>query len=90
MVVSININEWVKVKLTDFGMSILKQRHDELNHSIHEIGGKGFGEFDPRLDEEGYRRFQMWSLIETFGPHMNQTMQSPFEDNIINISGWEK
>ncbi len=40
MEVKISMNDKVKVKLTDYGIMLLKKRHDELNKKIKENGGK--------------------------------------------------
>lgn len=77
-----NLNEIVKVKLTDHGHEILKQQHDELNVMIHARGGKGFGEYQPKVDADGYTTFQLWSLMETFGPYIGMCKDEPFNINI--------
>lgn len=61
---SLNINSTVKVKLTETGKQILKQEHE-----------KSFGVNSPKfpfiLNEDifGYSEFQLWDLMEKFGPH---------------------
>lgn len=82
-----NINYNVKVKLTDYGVSILKQRHYDLDQSIRAHGGKGLGEFKDRRDKEGYQTFQMWSLMETFGEYMSIGSPLVFETEIIIMKG---
>lgn len=83
----VNVNEMVKVKLTKFGISILKQQHDELDTFVKAQGGKGLGEFDLRLDEEGYYKTQLWMLMNNFGHAMEMTNENPFEMEIIVING---
>jgi len=50
----VNMNEWAKVKLTEYGERTLKQQHDELNERIRANGGIGLNEFELRLDDDGY------------------------------------
>jgi hypothetical protein len=83
----LNVNEYVKVKLNDLGISILKERHDELNKRIHANGGKGFGEFELKVDEEGYTKFPLWDLMNTFGHAMVIGFDVPFETDIIVTKG---
>lgn len=87
--VKFNFNDTIKVKLTEVGVSILKQQHDELNGYIQERGGKGLGPYEVKVDEEGYSSFQFWSLIETFGEHVGVTKEQPFQADIILCSAWE-
>jgi hypothetical protein len=49
---AININEWVKVKLTDYGWEVLWER----GHNIY-----------VKTDAEGYSKFQLWDLMNIFG-----------------------
>jgi hypothetical protein len=83
----VNINEHVKVKLTDFGVSILKEQHDELNRHILSSGGKGLDEFTLRLDEDGYYTTQMWMLMSRFGHVASATSKAPFDTEIIVTRG---
>lgn len=56
----INLNDWIKVKLTPYGQQIYYAHF--LNFHIT----------PPRLkiDDEGYTRFQLWSFIEMFGSYI--------------------
>lgn len=83
MEVKINLNDEVKVKLTDFGMQILKQRHDELNNMIKASGGRGT-EFVLRIDEDGYYKTQLHNLMYIFGEYTSIGAKGlPFETNMI-------
>lgn len=83
----VNVNMNVKVKLTDFGVSILKTQHDELNELIKDRGGQGIGDFYTKVDDDGYYEMQLWSLMNRFGPYMSPTQQSPFDLDIIISNG---
>ena len=82
-----SMNDNVKIKLNDSGVAVLKARHDELNKMIHANGGKGLGEFSIKVDEEGYTRFQLWDLINTFGYLVGMGLESPFEIDMVFIKG---
>ncbi|MGG3307336.1 hypothetical protein ABER23_07905 [Paenibacillus lautus] len=79
----VNLNEYVKVKLTDHGISILKKERAELNKRFAERGLTGFGEYEPKVDEDGYTSFQLWDLMQRLGPHISIGCQLPFETNVI-------
>ena len=80
--IKVNINNSVKVKLTEQGILILKREHDELNKRIIEHGGKGLG-FRLELDENGYCKEQLWSLMQKFGKYMRMGENLPFSTTIL-------
>jgi hypothetical protein len=82
-----NVNYEVKVKLTDRGIEILKRQHDDLNKKIKVHGGQGLGEYELKVDADGYASFQMWCLMERLGPYMNIGFDPPFNANIIICNG---
>ena len=61
MKITINLNEIVKVKLTDYGKEIFYKHYE--------------GSIGPRailnLDQDGYSEFQLWQLMNIFGAYMN-------------------
>ena len=64
---TINLNESVKVKLTDFGISLYKLRYNN----------------DPEKDEQGYTSFQLWTLMNIYGPYIGMAKDSPFDLDIL-------
>jgi len=62
-----NINESVKVRLTKLGRKII----NEDEYAII-----------PSEDEEGWSEWQLWVLMQTFGPHMGNGMRIPFYTTI--------
>ena len=76
--VKINLNDSVKVKLTDKGIDILKKQHKELYAKVLMAGGE-YREHNLRLDEEGYYKTQLWCLFRYFGEHISLGVESPFE-----------
>lgn len=82
----LNLNDEVKVKLTEAGIKILEDRH---NYFLKQFGDrataiKALGEFKaPKVDENGYSSFQLWELMNIFGQAMyNGNPNIPFEMNI--------
>lgn len=67
--VKINLNEKIKVKLTDYGKVVYYNRLKELNDKL----GSMFKPCFPKEDEEGYATFQLWVFMETYGQYMNMT-----------------
>lgn len=78
----VSLNDYVRVKLNECGRLILKQQRKELNEFMQEKGFSGFGELEIKEDAEGYTQFQLWHLMETFGPYMGLTLAMPFEMEI--------
>lgn len=83
----VNCNMGVKVKLTPAGVEILRKRRERLNKIVASRGGKGFGEFELKVDEDGYYKTQLWMLFETFGSSMSVTQDQPFHLDIIIEDG---
>ena len=67
----INVNQIVRVKLTEFGVSVYKLRHGGLNPVIE--------------SETGCTSFQLWTLMNIYGTHMQlaHPKGSPFEGDIL-------
>lgn len=74
--VRINLNEPIKVKLTDLGKEIYYHQYDRTNQIAgREICKPRF----PREDENGYTEFQLWCFIELYGMHMGMTLPNVIE-----------
>ena len=65
--VKINLNELVKVKLTDLGKDIYYHQYDELNARLGTII---FKPAFAKEDDEGYTYFQLWNFMEVYGKHI--------------------
>ncbi len=77
-----NMNNSVKVKLSDIGHSELKRQHDALYADLNIDK-----EYVKRnTDSDGYSSFQMHDLMNTFGHMMVMGHQTPFETLSIKIS----
>ena len=67
----INVNQIVRVKLTEYGIDVFKARYDGLN---------------PEADSEtGCTSFQLWTLMNIYGPHMRlaNPKGQPFDGDIL-------
>ena len=74
--IRINLNEPIKVKLTDWGKEIYYHQYDRTNRIAgREICKPKF----PKEDENGYTEFQLWCFIELYGEHMGMTLPNVIE-----------
>ena len=74
--IQINLNEMIKVKLTDYGKEIYYHQYDRTNQIAgREICKPKF----PKEDENGYTKFQLWCFIELYGEHMGMTLPNVIE-----------
>lgn len=64
-----NLNNYIKVKLTEKGIDILKQRYG-IDYPIN-------------IDDEGYTEFQMWDFARLFGEHINMVSEMVCQTNIM-------
>lgn len=85
--IKFNINQYVKVKLTQEGINIYESRNDKLNEYIDIHGGKKLKRpiYSEKCDSEGYIKMQMWDFMELFGEHIDIARQCPFETDIFFI-----
>lgn len=75
---SFNINNYVRVKLTDEGAAELKRQYDDLTE-LRNVDRPAWT--DPR-DEGGYCKFQLWDLMNRFGHMMTLGRVMPFDPSI--------
>lgn len=81
--IKINLNDSVKVKLTDAGKDIFYHQNDELNEAIRQIGGRPVAARMPEVDADGYTSFQLHTLMEIYGPHIAMWKELPFATNML-------
>lgn len=77
--VRINLNEFVKFKLTDYGKDIYYHQYDELNETIKRRGAvHGFilKPTMPKVDADGYTEMQLWAFMQLYGPHTGMAMEN--------------
>ncbi len=79
---SFNINYNVKVRLTKFGKELHRQRWEDFWNSYGKFEYQ-FPYTPPKEDENGYCEFQMWELMEKFGPYCGLGCEPPFDTVIL-------
>lgn len=72
-----NINDYVKVKLTDHGREIHKQQYEQWFKDM-----PWYEYTPPQEDAEGWSKWQMWDLMQTFGAVLYNGCKLPFETEI--------
>jgi hypothetical protein len=74
----ININTSVRVKLTDEGRRIHRAQHDKLYAFVP----NPYTYRAPPEDSDGWSTWQLWVLMNTFGPKLHNGCKMPFETEI--------
>lgn len=72
----INLNESVKVKLTDWGKEIFYHQYDRINKMV---GKEVCKPIYPKEDENGYTEFQLWCFMQLYGEYMGMTLPNVVE-----------
>ena len=87
MKVKINLNDIVKVKLTDYGKEIYYHRHDGLIECMryHGIESTTIKPSFPKEDDEGKSKFQLWDFIELYGEHIGMGKSNVIEPLDIEV-----
>ena len=67
---TINLNDFVKVKLTDYGKEIYYHKDDDFNEWRRQRGLKPFEPHFPKEDADGKSKFQLWDFMEIYGQYM--------------------
>lgn len=68
---TLNINDYVYVRLTQRGRDILRANHDMLP-TISEY-------VPPVEDSQGWSKWQLWVLMQELGIHVKLGFETPFE-----------
>ncbi len=63
---SFNINNYVHVRLTAKGRNVLHSQKIKI----------------PSEDQNGFSKWQLWELMNTFGPYLHNGETVPFETTI--------
>ena len=80
---SINLNEMVKVKLSDAGIEYYRRYMEEANKQMPE---QWKFDTEPKQDKHFFTQFQLWDLMNIFGEFCQPCLMSPFVDNKIYFS----
>jgi len=81
-----NINDNVRVRLTEHGRKVLQQKRDELMCQLPHTpltsrtpDSLWYNRPLIQEDEDGWSEWQMWNLIETFGDYIGMEMPNVFD-----------
>jgi len=70
----INLNDKVRVQLTDLGRELYKKDHMQFMEEH---------DFEPKEeDSKGWSEWQLWNLMEIFGAHVSMGQPLPFNTTI--------
>lgn len=84
MQVKVNINDFIKVKLTDHGKDIYEHHNDHLIETVKNDCIKEILKPIPlSYNDEGYTYFQLWDFMNIFGKHMFNGAEPVIENNSI-------
>lgn len=72
----LNLNDSIRVKLTEHGKDIYYHQYDRLNNAF---GKQLCKPSMPKVDEDGYTTFQLWCFMELYGVHMGMTLPNVIE-----------
>lgn len=62
-----NLNDTIRVKLTDYGKKIYTE---ELERTNRYFGRRVIENTSPIVDADRYSTFQLWSFMNTFGSYL--------------------
>ena len=79
-----NINDEVKVKLTEDGHRAIHDYYDAMAKTGYKEPLRTIAVCHP-TDKDGYNRFQLWVLMQLFGPVIGMTSPAYFKGNEILI-----
>lgn len=78
---SFNINDTVKVKLTEHGKKLLERDWNDFWGSRGKLNEYPYKPKEP--DADGYVRFQLWDLMYKLGKYCGLGCEPPFETVIL-------
>lgn len=81
----VNLNDNVKVKLTDEGIRELARQHAELRKHLIESGSNDIGEFVLKLSDDGFYTTQLWQLIKDFQDYFGLGQKTVIENADIHL-----
>ena len=82
-----NINECIKVKLTQKGKLIYLEHQIEIQKRFNRDGIKIDVPLNVEVDNEGFSSFQLWRFMEIFGSHMYCGAEPVIEGPILYLPG---
>ena len=80
-----NINEIVKVKLTQKGKLIYSEHQIEIQKRFNRDKIKIDLPLNAKVDNEGFSSFQLWEFMKIFGSHMYCGAEPIIEECILYL-----
>jgi len=77
--IDFNMNHYIKVKITKIGLDELERQHNEYK-KVYPLAFKEF--IAPNVDEDGFSKWQMWSLMCQLGHLLGNGFSVPFMPEI--------
>ena len=79
-----NINNSVKVKLTDFGRKVHRENMNRIFEFVPQYRTDKYynRHYKPKEDSAGWSTWQMWDLMSNFGHCIRLGGEVPFETEI--------
>ena len=81
-----NVNEKVRVKLTDHGRTVHAADHALFWAGTTLPPEKRPAYMPPKEDAEGWSEWQLWTLMEAFGKHTHMGCKNCFETTIERVT----
>lgn len=75
-----NVNNTVRVKLREPGHRALRKNHERLMQALPEAARWEY--VPPKTNGDGWSEWQLWNLMQEFGPHISMGFDPPFETEI--------
>ena len=76
----LNLNEKIKVKLTDLGRDIYYHRYDRLIEANINIKPSF-----PKEDKNGFSTFQLWDFMNIYGSYIGMCLPNVTEDLYLYV-----
>jgi hypothetical protein len=77
-----NLNDFVWVRLTDVGRAVIKEDDKRWAQRIPSYGGSLPRVQKEEAENDGWSRWQLWSLMQQFGSEVHLGCVPPFETTI--------
>ena len=75
-----NVNEYVRVQLTDHGRELHRQNYDIQMEKLRPAYDWNPWEYKPvEEDANGWSEWQLWVLMQEFGPHIHNGCKMPYK-----------
>lgn len=78
---TLNLNTYVKVKLTKFGEEIYSHQYDWAIGRL-----QNFDRPLPVCDEEGFVTIELWKLFEIYGKYVECGRDQIFKESVIYLN----